>query len=693
MNNMQQGGTYYKEVPEARTMKNSPFITNEQRNTQNQKQKEKSSYEQKPTIENPPLLDMKIYPQEQQASVPKTSYPVYMPMNPIQAPYYPYNMIPYMPPVINKYNISMPGTNGDHGMASSIIEDILPGRNFYHTANSLDERLMFLSYVRKILIKVSDGEDISLDPAAKHSLFHFIKLMDINPYSSNPFTDNPYKNLPRGMLLYRSAYPIRYDDATGQIIPAKNSVGLNIRIYRLSVAEYRPNLVNKQKHEFDTWREIKYYEYVRDDIIKQKMCPNFALMYAWYIDENCEVDFDQLDIIRNEHENIQNNNGSKGNNAPNCSSDIQNQFGGGSSSELQMIVEEGSELQLQIDQQTAEIYRDMNAYNKKAIIAITESPNQHIYSWGTRSYEVDGIRKIMVGSGYHDDEIWISIIFQIMAGMYAMQLKGIAIANFNFIDNVYIKDLFTSDYASKYWIYNIDGINYYIPNYGYLVMIDTNFKDCDDKNIHKIESIIFNDVMGPTGNKCFDMFKDTFTKDIFSVKFANEGFITPNEAVLNMLSNIQNSFKLPHKLGTGSNIDPFTDNEIISFYIHRHMQCFIHNRTGTMIKTDEKQYILDKDPSDIQFVRGNLIVYLLEPQEFKIAIYITEDQSTNTVTVICKNSPADIYYIIRTDIHKDRIRSFHDEQLILQTYKLNTSKFLMTDRLDYYTMDISMMCS
>ena len=39
----------------------------------------------------------------------------------------------------------------------------------------------------------------------------YIKLLDINPYGINK---NPYADLPRDFLLYRAAYPIRYENKT-----------------------------------------------------------------------------------------------------------------------------------------------------------------------------------------------------------------------------------------------------------------------------------------------------------------------------------------------------------------------------------------------------------------------------------------------------------------------------------------------
>ena len=32
----------------------------------------------------------------------------------------------------------------------------------------------------------------------------------------------------------------------------------------------------------------------------------------------------------------------------------------------------------------------------------------------------------------------------------------------------------------NYWIYNVDGLDYYVPNYGYLVLFDSKYSDLED---------------------------------------------------------------------------------------------------------------------------------------------------------------------------------------------------------------------
>src|SRR5699024_6990050 len=89
----------------------------------------------------------------------------------------------------------------------------------------------------------------------------------------------------------------------------------------------------------------------------------------------------------------------------------------------------------------------------------------------------DGIVQKQLCTGYHNPNVWFSILFQIVAGLYALQINGIYIHGMTLQDNIYIKDLRIKGNMGGYWKYIIDGITYYIPNYGFLVMIDTNYKD------------------------------------------------------------------------------------------------------------------------------------------------------------------------------------------------------------------------
>ena len=55
--------------------------------------------------------------------------------------------------------------------------------------------------------------------------------------------------------------------------------------------------------------------------------------------------------------------------------------------------------------------------------------------------------------------------------------EGICFENFSLENNVYIKDLKVNSENRDHWVYNLNGLDYYVPNYGYLVVFDSKFTD------------------------------------------------------------------------------------------------------------------------------------------------------------------------------------------------------------------------
>merc|ERR1711871_860175 len=51
--------------------------------------------------------------------------------------------------------------------------------------------------------------------------------------------------------------------------------------------------------EFNLWREIAFYEFTREEILKKKICPHFPMLYSWFISTGSDVDFKKLRLIKN----------------------------------------------------------------------------------------------------------------------------------------------------------------------------------------------------------------------------------------------------------------------------------------------------------------------------------------------------------------------------------------------------------
>jgi hypothetical protein len=561
-----------------------------------------------------------------------------------------YSMVPNQPQIIKNYNISMPNPAGSHATMAALYEDILPTKLVYQTANTLNERFEMCAYIRSILVRTNDGEDISLDVKSKNSLLHHIKLVELNPYANNPFNNNPYSDLAVGFLLYNSCYPIKYDTGTNRINCSQHGTGINVRIYRLSVAEYNAKRLttNVNCNKYDIWREIEYYEYVRENILKEKMCPNFALMYSWFIDENCDIDFDKL-----------------------------SQF----TAERPCPLAAANALSL------------LNTYAKKSAIVLTEAPNVNLYTWASKIYEEDGIRNIMINTGYYNDNVWKSVLFQIMAALYALQIKNIYIRNFTIKDNVYIKNLNASriptGHVSGYWLYKIDNIDYFVPNYGYLVLIDSKYKEVEVPTLlennkyrrkHRLQGAVFgNDIN--YSNSILKTFKKCINSNSFGNSERNQGFVQPSEKIMDLLGKIDGDVSSDQDL-----VNEKIDKNVIGYYIHKYMRSFLHNRIGTWIKESEKNNV--RPDRDNSFAPGELILYEIDGETMKWGLYLRPYNNgyANSSLILTKSTPESDDII--TEIKSNTVlRKYSYYKQVEQSYKMDGKTFSAKNKLETYIMN------
>lgn len=599
------------------------------------------------------LLDVKLYdtyrPPKTEPQI-QTMIPINNQM--LMFPNMGYSYVPNQPQIIKNYNISMPNPTGSHATMAALYEDILPTKLVYQTANTLNERFELCNYIRSILVRTNDGEDISLDVRSKNSLLHHIKLVELNPYANNPFNDNPYSDLAVGFLLYNSCYPIRYDSGTNKINCSQHGTGINVRIYRLSVAEYNAKRLttNVNCNKYDVWREIEYYEYVRENILKEKMCPNFALMYSWFVDEQCDIDFDKLSQFTAERP-------------------------------CPLATANASALTL------------LNTYAKKSAIVLTEAPNVNLYTWASKIYEEDGIRNIMINTGYYNDNVWKSVLFQIMAALYALQIKNIYIRNFTIKDNVYIKNLNASrlptGHVSGYWLYKIDNIDYFVPNYGYLVLIDSKFKEVQVPTLlennkysrkHRLQGSVFgNDIS--YSNSILKTFKKCINSNSFGNSERNQGFVQPSEKIMDLLGKIDGDVSSDQDL-----VNEKIDKNVIGYYIHKYMRSFLHNRIGTWIKESEKNNI--RPDRDNSFAPGELILYEIDGETMKWGLYVRPYNNgyANSSLILTKSTP-DSDDII-TEIKSNTVlRKYSYYKQVEQNYKMDGKTFSAKNKLETYIMN------
>jgi hypothetical protein len=686
-----------------------------------------------------PIVDLQVYaptPAPMKKAVnPKnfipintSSYGVQVAPN-LQFPYVPMQNLPFSNvinpiPLIKNYNITIGGADGDHAQINAIYEDILPEKYLNNTFSTILERKNILQYIRSIFIKQYDGEDVQLGAKGENSLLRYIKFLDLNPYNPNMLSANPYKGLPDNMLLYRSCYPIRKNNISNTVQCAARSLGLNVRIYRLTNQEY---LIKKQNDidivSFDVWRELAYYEYIREYIVKKGICPNFSIMYGYYISQNCDIDFNKVNMMKrnikcpmnNPRFVVRNNDGILDGSilpspppAPNMINtyrtpintgvNINNvvpmdRIQTGGSTRKYALKQTGGNLGLNNivcpTNPNKTIEKNMDAYSGKGLVLLTEAPASNLVTWASKAYKVNGNVRQMLNTGFHSAQVWFSILFQIMAALCTLQFNNIGINEFSILDNVYIKELYAHENTKKFWIYNINGVEYFIPNYGFLVLIDSNFKDMVNQPrtskisglkdidegynmIRKVYGHIFKDDVVTTNNVCINAFRNAFTPNIFSNAFINEGGSPPADEVMTLLSKI--------------NKDASSDQ--IEYYLITYMHMFMNNRVGSILKEDEIVNIQKENGAP--FKRGQIIVHEFAHNTYKFVLYLGTN-SDNTIGILTSEDKTSYYdrksKIIAKSITSDQVYNYSVYEQITQNYTAGELTFSDNDLLEIYSIN------
>jgi hypothetical protein len=591
--------------------------------------------------------------------------------------------------VSKNYNINVGGPTADHQKVLFVYEDILPSKQFKTSYNTLDERLTFFNFLRSTMFCNGDGDRVSLDGYGERSLLNSLKFLDLNPYNTNKFSNNPYKGLPDNMLIYRSCYPIKHNPNIGGVSCAINSVGLNVRIYSVSEGSYNINVTNTGLYkDFEEWREIGFYEFVREKIMKRHISPNFVNFFGYYMSTDSKIDFAKINELKS------NPTSGLADDLPFLNtkkiSPTAARYVDVTPPPISIIDPLSGKAFSDVDEITGKIRTyipNMAAKLGKALIAVTESPTYTFLKWTSREYVHDGNVRKMVNTGYHTEIVWYSILFQIMSALYCLQINKIAINNFNPEQHIYIRDLDkTPDGdsgagpATKYWKYKIDGIEYYIPNYGYLALIDSNFKDLDKASGRIVSSSLYNHKI--LSNEMYgdpidtiqkineEAFKSTFNDNIFNSPIFkdNQGCMPPGE-ILAFLNKIYSSVAGKSGINIGD-------------CIFKYMRKFINNRVGTYLKENELQNI--RRDNLINLEKGQIVV--LEDAQTganKFVMFVSRN-SDGRCLVLNKNKNST--EIVESEVHISSLFGYSEVEPIQQNYKPNESLLNEDELLETYVM-------
>lgn len=683
---------------------------------QNQPSSNYSAPQQQGQFGQKPMVNLQVYqpprPQSQKMMDASTFMPIASggPFFPPQWGYNyavpPYMMgnMPYnMPniPIVKNYTINTSGPTDDHIKLSMVYEDVLPNKEINATANTIAERISIYNYLRSTMFSNGDGTEKNLSANGKNSILSQIKFMDLNPYSSYKFSNNPYQGLPDGFLIYRSCYPIRHDANTSSVSCARGSLGMNVRIYRMTDEEYNVNTTQGKKHtDYNTWREVYYYTYIREQIIKNKVSPNFVSMFGYYLVDKSNIDFGKVHklngnlkdprlknlVYDNPRRLISSNNKNMVNrqylpqninNMTNNKNNMTNKTDKKDINDFSNTFEQAKPTLDEIDpvtgQKIVERILNNNVYTGKVLVALTESPVYNLYNWASKTYVRQGNVKSMITSGYHHENVWYSILFQIMVALYVMQKHKISFNNFNPEENIFIKDLSLHENSTSYWKYIINGVEYYIPNFGYLVMIDTSFKDLDNNlDIKKIIGAPFVDdstqnsqEMQNIENNIFNMFKKTFNSNIFGKDFQTAGGVKPSDIIINLINNINKKAMADTKKDIG-------------LYFEEFMAKYVNNRAGTYLKENERNYVRRNESGD--FVKGQIVVEQQGADTYKFVVYLGDiEGKQGFVKVLSRANPNS--EITVQEKNRTQLFGYSKSEPIIQNMKPNetslSEEFLM----------------
>jgi len=297
----------------------------------------------------------------------------------------------------------------------------------------------------------------------------------------------------------------------------------------------------------------------------------------------------------------------------------------------------------------------------KCLVMLSEAPTQHIINWATRTYQVDtGPVKKMIQNGYHDDKVWESIFFQLLLSMLIMFEKKIMFSEFSLKNNVYIKDLRHNDQNVGIWKYIHNGVEYYVPNYGYLLLIDSNYAEISanpdplsrnydpSKIMFRIKSPLLNDsnLNGEIYKLCLDRMISVFDPNNFGREFTNYGGIAPTQIFLNKLSIIQSAllaikgthFGVPKIWTDLDHNQIMEDMKSLPITLHI-LNAFdmVHSRIGMPVKDQEKSYISDR--FDLGTKNGSTIIRKITDTFSTFAVYLGTNPASGRLNILTTNEP------------------------------------------------------
>lgn len=692
------GGSDKPSILPMKAEKNNPFKSNDERLTASKRQEEIRPYVppapeyaskkpdyisskktdlNKPTdpnlvpIKHPVLMEQTIYdtsklnqPPVNKQPMPPAYIPLYntdgtqmgIPMTNMM-----YNPV-YQEPMQKVYNISLSNPLHNFSTVTKVFEDVLPGDPRTFTFTTTFERTQIINFMRNLINDDGDGEPMDVT-GGKNSLLSSLKLLDLNPYTLNK---HPYKDLGSNFMIYRAMYPIRYDFDKNRINAAKGSHGINVRMYNIRLAELNGNKINSSINnlQFDLWRDLHYYNHIRNNILAKKISPNFISFILYKIDKLSNINWNELGkyqkkekdkieielnrmagIIKQKasYDEVEINGMAKLiRQTPDYSTDpidnklhvifLNNNVTHSAFTDLTKDLTKYPNIVIKNLNPIETLYLNLTKkfnittfpsiifkYNNitikykgnntsedilkfldsllvnvlqdsgQSLILLTEAPNNNIIRWASPLYENKGSLRSMIATGYHKPEVWKSVLFQMMHILYILQKEEIYFEELSLENNFYIKDLYYDSNNLNYWIYNVNGLDYYVPNYGYLVLFDSKYSDLKSGEFKIRSPKLYPDLNDKKDNKndttlglnyddlIYKQAKDIFNPFNFNNKLKLLGGLEPDATILTLITDIHN-------------YGPTSANNIQEM-IRNFFAEYLNNRIGILLTKTEKENV------------------------------------------------------------------------------------------------------
>ena len=378
-----------------------------------------------------------------------------------------------------------------------------------------------------------------------------------------------------------------------------------------------------QPYNFDVWRDQIYYAWIRNKINYQNIGPNFISSYCYFINKDADISFEKNGMLLNE-------------------------------------LKDKSFKEL--------LYKE---FTNCIMLLLTESPNQNIFQWASNAYTKDrGIHK-MVHSGFKPDTHWKSVIAQILIIFYIMDKYCFTIREMQIQSNFYIKDLNIFGDVKQYWQYTIANIDYYIPNFGHLVMLDHNYKELTNPDNKGKNRIMMKEEFGDGEEQIQQTIIsnaiECFNPANFGSVFTSAGGVGLSEKIIGLLNEIYSDLvEHKHKNETSSTKKKTSEfwNETICKYMMKLE--YIHNRVGTPLRDLEYPYIRKNETRPRPFKIGELVIYEEKFETYKIYLLI-KNNAEDTCSCITKNE-SNKYEI--KPISKDLLLHYSELETIKQDGKM-----------------------